>query len=89
MYNIVRMAKTSHMKTRKFKNFFMLSVRYRVIDAHRKFGEHDKDLREEAFYCDRVQNSHNALKKEPNVPIGCSKTRHILYFCLSEYIWSS
>ena len=59
------------------------------MDARGKFREHDKDLREEAFYCDRVQNSHNAQKKEPKVPIGCSKIRHILYFCLSEYIWSS
>ena len=30
------------------------------MDARGKFGEHGKDLREEAFYCDRVQNSHNA-----------------------------
>ena len=33
------------------------------MDARGKFREHDKDLREEAFYCDRVQNSHNAQKK--------------------------
>ena len=39
--------------------------------------------------CDRVQNSHNAQKKEINAPIGWSKTQHILYFGLSENIWSS
>ena len=74
-------------KRANLRIFSCLACVYRVIDARRKFGEHDKDLREEAFHCDKVQNSHNAQKKEPNVPIGWSKTRHILYFCLSEYIY--
>ena len=38
------------------------------MDARGKFREHDKDLREEAFYCDRVQNSHNAQKKGTKGP---------------------
>ena len=44
-------------------------------------------MREEAFYCDREQNSHNPQKKKwTNVPIGWSETRHILYFGPSEDI---
>ena len=73
MSNMVRMAKTSHMKTRKFKNFSCLACVYRVIGARRKFGEHDKDLREEAFYCDRVQNSHNAQKRNQTSQLAGQK----------------
>ena len=112
-----------------------LACIYRVIDAHRKFGELEKCVRvawitaesNSSFWelsklpkcihnsiytqlkawansfiterqqgsacrslnCDRVQNSHNAQKKEINAPNGWSKTQHILYFGLSENIWSS
>ena len=49
------------------------------MDARGKFREHDKDLREEAFYCDRVQNSHNAQKKVNKRPYWLVKnTPHFI-----------
>ena len=41
------------------------------------FYNSDKDPREKAFYCDRVQNSHNAQKKVNKRPYWLVKTRHI------------
>ena len=59
------------------------------MDARGKFREHDKDLREEAFYCDRVQNSHNAQKSKQTSLLAGQKHATFYTFVLSEYIWSS
>ena len=59
------------------------------MDARGKFREHDKDLREEAFYCDRVQNSHNAQKSKQTSLLAGQKQATFYTFVLSEYIWSS
>ena len=60
-----------------------------AAESNSSFLSDNKDLREEAFHCDRVQNSQTAQKKWKNVPIDWSKTRHILYFGLSVNIWFS
>ena len=60
-----------------------------AAESNSSFLSDNKDLREEAFHCDRVQNSQTAQKKWKNVPIDWSKTRHILYFCFSVNIWFS
>ena len=44
------------------------------MDARGKFGEHEK--------CVRV--ARGAAESNSSFPIGWSKTRHILYFGLSE-----
>ena len=53
-----------------------LACVYQVMDARGKFGEHEK--------CVRV--ARGAAESNSSFPIGWSKTRHILYFGLSENI---
>ena len=54
------------------------------MDARGKFREHDKDLREEAFYCDRVQNSHNAQKRNQTSLLAVQK--HATFY---TFVWAS
>ena len=45
------------------------------------------DLREEAFYCDRVQNSHNAQKKGNKSPYWLVKnTLHLILWFEREQL---
>ena len=54
------------------------------------FQSDNKDLRELLYRIEyKILTTHQKKKKETNVPIGWSKTRHILDFGLSENIWSS
>ena len=43
----------------------------------------NKDLREEAFYCDRVQNSHNAQKSKQTSLLAGQK--HATFYTL---VWA-
>ena len=53
------------------------------------FQSDNKDLRELLYRIEcKILTTHQK-KKETNVPIGWSKTRHIWDFGLSENIWSS